>query len=141
MAGYWCIPIKTLHPVVFSAMRIFMAGEEAESFRMRLQQLHPRMLLSFKASLLLDYDDGACGGEDIDLDFEQTRDIVFDGNPLALSHCAEAFFDRLLAPAEAMLLLNQAMKEEWLPIQKQWLEQVLTWYESGYEVVLLKEGT
>ncbi|GCL72600.1 hypothetical protein PN4B1_25270 [Paenibacillus naphthalenovorans] len=53
-----------------------------------------------------------------------------------MSHCAEAYFNRLMTPQEALSLLSQtdAGKEA-----EPWLETMRQWLEQGRFVILLRE--
>jgi hypothetical protein len=144
MPRYWLTPIIQMSPLRLGSDRIICdPTAEFEAFRGRLQSVHPRLLPMFKASLLLSEEDGLCGSDDGTMDWNSGRDLVFDGDPLYLSHCAEAFLDRLLATPEAAALLLAASKSnqdaDWTVMQAHWLDLCLNWLKEGHEVILLRE--
>jgi|GEM_PF-2045875 len=109
MARYWLTPVTAKEPLTLGAGRLICEPqEELERLRELLAGLHPRLLPLFKASLLPGDDADACGSEEAEPDWAGGRDIRFDGLPLTLSHCGEAFIDRLLSPREALALLGEA---------------------------------
>lgn len=142
MTRYWLTPIVGYSPLVLGRERVVVpSGEDLESFRMAASNLHPRLLPMFKASLLLSDDEDVCGSDLVEFDLTQSGDLVFDGNPFHLSHCAEAFLDRLLPVKEALVFVKK-MEESFDPSQGPhgaWSKQWLAWLEAGYELVLLRE--
>ena len=110
-------------------------------FRLAASNQHPRLLPMFKASLLLSDDEDICGSELVEFDLTQSDDLVFDGEPFHLSHCAEAFLDRLLPVKEALELVKK-MEES---VDRShghhmaWIKQWIQWLEAGYEMVLIRE--
>lgn len=140
MTRYWLTPIVNYSPFVLGADRIDCTPLKAlESFRELANRRHPRLLAMFKSSLLLSDDEELCGSELLELDFEQFEAISFDGKPFHLSHCAEAFFDRLLTRQEALELVSSLHECDADPDQSSWKNQWLRWLESGYDVILLRE--
>lgn len=150
MTRLWLTSISTTAPVAIGADRMAVdAAADWDTFRRTLHAVHPRLLPLFKARLLVaDDDDAYCGGaESKVLELDGSQAIVFDGDAdtdgerLLLSHCAEAFLERLLAPLEALQMTqmarigDQALTER----QKLWLETMLHWWRQGFSVVLLLE--
>jgi hypothetical protein len=143
MNRYWLTPIVNKSPLRFGAARICCEPiRELDVFRESAQKLHPRLLPLFKASLLLSDDEEHCGSELDDLALSDKKEIVFDGNPYHLSHCAEAFLDRLLSLQEAKGLvssLDVSGLEGQSEIHQHWKKQWLLWLESSWDVILLRE--
>jgi hypothetical protein len=144
MTGYWLTPIVGESPLHLGKERILCKPlVELDAFREAMRTLHPRLLPMFKASLLLSDDEDHCGSEVIKLDLSTNSELCFDGNPYYLSHCAEAFLDRLLEPDVAALLLAQSGESckmaEWTQLQLSWRECFTKWLEQGWKVVLLRE--
>ncbi|WP_199618831.1 hypothetical protein [Paenibacillus alkalitolerans] len=145
MTVYWLTPVTALSPATLGAERIKLNGEDAETFRRAMHAIHPRLLLSFKSALLLSDEEDVCGaqGDEDSLDLESEGPIVFDGGSRQLSHCAEAFLDRLPDPAEAAALVRAAEPALKIELQRPpfdcWLEAAALWWSQGYRVMLLKE--
>ncbi|PYI54614.1 hypothetical protein [Paenibacillus flagellatus] len=145
MERYWLTPITGIRPLTLGADRFVCAPpDELAGFRRSLDAVHPRLLLSFKARLLLP-DTGAggsCGAEDANGMLDDGRDVVFDSAPLPLSDCGMALLDRLLAPAETASLLETF--EAGSPVlpasHRRWLAAMRDWTGKGWSVILLKEG-
>ncbi|MBA2938109.1 hypothetical protein HZF08_07305 [Paenibacillus sp. CGMCC 1.16610] len=139
MTRYWLTPIVNDSPLVLGADRIHCTPlKELESLRELANGKHPRLLAMFKSSLLLSDDEELCGSELVELDLEQFEAISFDGKPFHLSHCAEAFLDRLLTRKEALELVS-CLKCDVDSEHSNWINQWLRWLESGYDVILLRE--
>lgn len=144
MTRYWLTPIVGYSPLVLGAERLCLpADEEFDDLRQMAGLQHPRLLPMFKLSLLLSDDEEICGSELVELDLTDDEDIRFDGEPFHLSHCAEAFMDRLLTRQEvkAHLLALQAQMQAGTTAGKlkAWMNQWLAWVEAGYDIVLLRE--
>lgn len=141
MARYWLTPVIKQEPFTMGQQRIALAGDAFERFRSKLQTLFgPRFLLSFKTALLLSADDELCGGvEEPSLDLAAEESLVFDGQPLYLSHCAQAFFDRLPSRKEWRTSLAASTGYEWTAEEAQWLSWMNAWLEQDFDIVLLKE--
>ncbi|KRE90402.1 hypothetical protein ASG89_08895 [Paenibacillus sp. Soil766] len=142
MTRYWLTPILSYSPLVLGAERMScMPDAEFESFRQLADRQHPRLLQMFKASLLLSDEEEICGSDLVELDLTQAGNLVFDGEPFHLSHCAEAFLDRLLTRQESKVLL-MAMDEQRQASNRMydvWIKQWLDWLDTGYDIVLLRE--
>jgi hypothetical protein len=142
---YWLTPIISRTPLKLGAERISCDPlTELEGFRSKLHIVHPRLLPMFKAGLLLSDEEEACGTDSGDLDWSTGDNIVFDSNPYTLSHCAEAFLDRLLSADESASLLHVAVQGNWdggawTSRQQDWLDACLGWLKQGQEVILLRE--
>jgi hypothetical protein len=146
---FWLAPIVTRNPFTIGSERIHCAGERFQQFRERVQQLSsPRFLLMFKSELLLsdelsDDDLVACGNMEISLpSFADCHPIVFDHSPFVLSHCAEAFIDRLPTPKEWRLFLHEHLTYDgssWSEDERVWLDAIARWSNCNYEIVLIRE--
>lgn len=142
MTRYWLTPILRYSPLVLGSERmICLPDADFEAFRQLAGNQHPRLLSMFKSSLLLSDEEDVCGSDLVEIDLTHESDIVFNGKPYHLSHCAEAFLDRLLNRREAMAMVkamekqcdaDNGMNDVWT---KQWLQ----WLEAGYDIVLLRE--
>jgi hypothetical protein len=132
METYWLTPITRSEPVVLGAERVALSAEEGEALRGLFAETHSWLLPSFKLALLIGEDD-ACGYEDEDgeLSLRQEGDIPLEGVQ-AISHCATAFVERLLAPEKALALASS------IPSVPR-VETVREWWRSGFLVMLLKE--
>ncbi|MDR6551349.1 hypothetical protein [Paenibacillus qinlingensis] len=142
MTLYWITPILSYSPLVLGAERIMCQPDaEFEAFRQLAGRQHPRLLAMFKSSLLLSDEEEMCGSELVELDLTHEGDIVFDGEPFHLSHCAEAFLDRLLNKREtkALVMAMDEQKEVCYEMHEGWIKQWLTWMDAGYDIVLLRE--
>lgn len=142
MAQLWLASITSTAPVTIGADRI--AVDAAAEFRTALHAVHPRLLPLFKARLLAaDDDETSCGGADSgELQLDDAEAIVFDDGSetgLHLSHCAEAFLDRLLGPTEALQLAQAAVRQglELAETQLIWWNAMVRWWQEGLSVVLL----
>ncbi|MDQ0921314.1 hypothetical protein [Paenibacillus sp. V4I5] len=140
MTRYWLTPITGYSPLVLGADRLDCSPlTKLEAFREMANGRHPRLLSMFKASLLLSDDEEICGSELVELDLTHSDDVVFDGDPFHLSHCAEAFLDRLLKREEALDLVS-SLDDSTLDAQQIiWKNQWLRWLELGCDVILLRE--
>jgi hypothetical protein len=115
--------------------------QELEALRSELNLTHPRLLPMFKASLLLSEDEESCGS-DAELHWLSGEELIFDGRPLMLSHCAEAFMDHVLSSKEALNLLEKAvgsMSFTCSLIQEHWVEICKDWLSQGWQVILFRE--
>ncbi|MFD0692777.1 hypothetical protein ACFQZT_01590 [Paenibacillus sp. GCM10027628] len=143
MTRYWLTPIVNREPLRFGADRICCDPLEVlDHFRDTAHMLHPRLLPMFKSNLLLSDDEELCGSEFIELDLSEADDVVFDGNPYYLSHCAEAFLDRLLNVPEVLQMVSTmdlAYLEAPFDKQQLWKQQWMAWLKSGWDVILLRE--
>ncbi|KRE74943.1 hypothetical protein [Paenibacillus sp. Soil750] len=142
MTRYWLTPILSYSPLVLGAERMScMPDAEFESFRQLAGQHHPRLLQMFKVSLLLSDDEEICGSDLVELDLTNEGNLVFDGEPFHLSHCAEAFLDRLLTRREskALLMAMDEHREASNGMHAVWIKQWLDWLDAGYDIVLLRE--
>lgn len=142
MANWWLVPLDSTEPVVLGRERICCSGSAAEQLLEEARALHPRLLFGFKAELLLDDgDDSTCGGGE-HLPLAGGEPIRLDGHPLTLSHCAEAFLDRLPSPKEAVPLLEKLVEKlssvEGPPVL--WAQAALRHNEAGKYVIMLREG-
>ncbi|NEW05244.1 hypothetical protein GK047_04315 [Paenibacillus sp. SYP-B3998] len=143
MIRYWLTPIVNKSPLKFGKARVNCEPLlELESLRNLSHQLHPRLLPMFKASLLLSDDEDVCGSTYTELNLSDANEVVFDGHPYHLSHCAEAFLERVLRPAEALGFVSSMdlnVLEGVSGQSKYWRRLWIEWLESGWEVILLRE--
>ncbi|MNI21359.1 hypothetical protein D3C73_748790 [compost metagenome] len=144
MTRYWLTPIIQKEPLVLGAERICCEPIHVlEPLREAFQDIHPRLLPMFKASLLLSDEEDLCGDDEAEVDWDSGADIHLDGSPLVLSHCAEAFLDRLLSAIEVKRLLvdftindsDKAVNE----LQMLWIQYMNDWLNHGWEIILLRE--
>jgi hypothetical protein len=144
MSRYWLTPVLSRLPLKLGSDRISCeATADLDAFRAKLHRVHPWLLPMFKTSLLLSDDDEVCGSTTTEIKLSDVQELVFDGEPLYLSHCAEAFFDRLLGAEKIASLLNFDVKSnpnsDWTPVQLYWLGYISKWLQEGQEVILLRE--
>ncbi|MDO3678175.1 hypothetical protein [Paenibacillus ehimensis] len=149
MSDFWLVPLS------WDGETALLGGErlrlEPEGLRMRFTEamgrIHPRLLMMFKAHLLPeDESGGVCGTEELPFALAQSGDIRLsaaaehsdtDAPPTwRLSHCAEAYLNRMLTAWEAEALLRQAEAE---PEAERWLDTMRTWTAGGRQVILLRE--
>jgi hypothetical protein len=140
MSRYWMTPILCRLPLKLGDRISCEATADLDAFRAKLHRLHPWLLPMFKTSLLLSDDDEVCGSATTEIEWSHAHELVFDGEPFHLSHCAEAFFDRLLGAEKVASLLNFDIEmSDWTPVQLDWLEHISKWLHEGQEVILLRE--
>jgi hypothetical protein len=144
MAAYWLTPLTSEEPVTFGAQRIRCAGPQFETFRNKLHAAaNPRFLLAFKADLLLETegDEGVCGpGVELGVPLADGGAICFDDTTrLQLSHCAEAFLQRLPLPREWRTWFAD-QHHVWDEQEWQWLRLLQQWADHDWTIVLIKEG-
>ncbi|SCW48682.1 hypothetical protein SAMN04487970_100972 [Paenibacillus tianmuensis] len=153
MSDFWLVPLS------WDGETALLGGErlrlEPADLRMRfleaMGRIHPRLLMMFKAHLLPEDESGeVCGTEELPFALAQSGDIrlsaaaepsetmaVTDALPTwRLSHCAEAYLNRMLTAREAAGLLRQVEAE---PEAERWLNAMRTWTASGRQVILLRE--
>lgn len=153
MSDFWLVPLS------WDGETALLGGDrlllEPENLRMRfleaIGRIHPRLLMMFKAHLLPEDESGeVCGTEELPFALAQSGDIrlsvvaepsetmaVTDALPTwRLSHCAEAYLNRMLTAREAAELLRQAKAE---PEAGRWLNAMRTWTADGRQVILLRE--
>ncbi|MBP1992821.1 hypothetical protein [Paenibacillus eucommiae] len=141
MPRYWLTPVLGRSPLRLGAERIL--GQplgEFEAFRQMMHGLHPRLLPLFKADLLLSDDEELCGSNmDVQLDLSEAGELIFNGEPLHLSHCGEAFLDRLLRNEEAAALLLLDKGDLWTDAQLGWKHICIEWLQRGWSIIILRE--
>jgi hypothetical protein len=149
MSVFWLTPIRFEEKTtILCAGRIAMEPQEArERFLSLLKSVHPGMLLLFKSHMLLsEAEEAACGVDELpfDLSFEEAE-IVFGEDALELSHCAEAYLDRLPTVTEMTEWLRVASSRITVfPEMEQgnegiWLAAMHDWVAQGIQVILLRE--
>lgn len=146
MAHFWLTPLISKEPLILGADRFkCLPVTELALFRQALDAVHPWLLPLFKANLLLnDGFDDSCGidGDELTLSLAEAEDIVFDGMPYELSHCADNFLERLLKIKETQFALVEAgalNKDIWTASQWQWLQQMSKWIAADMEVIIIRE--
>jgi hypothetical protein len=143
MSVIWLAPVKLQPSFTISGERFVPQPEhEFEWFRTLLQMQYPRMLMLFKAHLLVSDDSlEACGSDEAELELGGDGSISFDNvSGISLSHCAEAFMDRISSPQEGLNQLGAVVIDETWPAQSaQWLAVMEKWLNDGFQVMLLKE--
>jgi hypothetical protein len=146
MAHFWLTPVMSKEPLILGAGRLkCLPVDELVFFRQALDAVHPWLLPLFKANLLLsDGLDDSCGidGEELTLSLAEAEDIVFDGEPFVLSHCAEHFLERLLKieqTQQGLIEVGAADQQLWTPAQLDWLAFMTKWLALHKEVILIRE--
>jgi hypothetical protein len=146
VARYWLAPVTNRNPFTLGGERFICAPEQDLSdFLQAAVRVRPPLLLPFKAHLLpADEEDGVCGVDEGLFSLSSPGDIVFDGDPLRLSGCAEALLDKQsgsqeqadewLEAIEAALASGRAPKAA-----RSWLDAIRQWLGRGWSVTLLKE--
>jgi len=153
MSAYWLVPAAWEgQDVVLGHERVKLAPEELRvSFCQSLQTVHPRLLLLFKAHLLLSDDSAeACGSDELEFTLSESGDIRLSSTgelwggteeppavpSWSLSHCGEAYLNGLMSPSEAAARLAQARVE---PEARPWYEAMSGWLAEGRIVMMLRE--
>lgn len=151
MATYWLVPLEwNGETAVFGEERFELApADKRDRFVRALQAVHPRLLLAFKAHLLVaDEALDACGTDDLPFGLGSAGPIVLrsleastatDEEPFAgwpLSHCAEAYLSGLPSPGEAARLLSLADLE---PGTEEWAAALRAWLLRGDRIIMLRE--
>jgi hypothetical protein len=146
MAHFWLTPVVSKEPLILGADRLkCLPVAELALFRQAMDVVHPWLLPLFKANLLLsDGIDDTCGIDDVELTLSlaEAEDIVFDGNPYVLSHCADNFLERLLKIEQTQRGLEEAgaaNKELWSAPQQLWLDHMIKWLAASKEVIIVRE--
>jgi hypothetical protein len=146
MAHFWLTPVVSKEPLILGAERLkCLPVAELALFRQAMDAVHPWLLPLFKANLLLSEGlDDSCGldSDELTLSLAEAEDIVFDGKPYVLSHCADNFLERLLKIEQTQLGLAEAdaaNKELWTVSQQLWLEQMIKWLAANKEVIIIRE--
>lgn len=146
MSRYWLTPVQASgDEVALREERVLLEPEDtAGAFLKLLRSVHPRMLVSFKASLLLSEDaESACGANELPFQIDSMQRVHFGPDALELSHCAQAYLDRLPSEKEMHLWLESA--ESLLagtngdPQLHGWLSLLKSWHIQGFGVTLLRE--
>lgn len=123
----------TLGSERFRCNPLILAG-----FRAKLQHIHPRCLMVFKANTLINDDLEICGADELPFSLDSLQNIVFDGINLELSYCAEVFLEKLPSVAEVKQWLNEAQLE-WTAEEQEWLSIIEGYHQRNYDAVLIKE--
>lgn len=145
MTRYWLVPVTSLSPLTLGEDRIRCDNEDQLSeLRASLARIHPKLMLTFKAHLLVADDESeACGSAEESFDLASPGCVVFDDAPLRLSECGAALLGKLPAPA---------LVREWLEnmecdsggatvVFDRWTRLLKRWTEQGWQVILLREET
>jgi hypothetical protein len=149
MSVYWLTPVVIEeHTTLLPAGRLELTSQEArERFLTLLKSVHPSMLILFKSNLLLSEDaEAACGVDELPFELECVDDdIIFGQDVLELSHCAQAYLDRLPRTHEMSEWLHTAaLQLSRLPdgdnsLEKSWIEAMQQWTAQGKQIILLRE--
>jgi hypothetical protein len=148
MSRLWLTPVHindNEQTVTFLTDRLVLQpANAAECFLDIAKAIHPRMLLAFKSNLLLSEESElACGVDELPFVLDGDGIIIFGQGSLELSHCAQAYLDRLPSSREmGEWLLRAAAKANGEPQGdpiRLWFEKMLEWHKQGYAVILLKE--
>lgn len=146
MTRYWLTPVQFQgEEVVLLDERIQLEPAEiAADFMKRMKQVNSRLLISFKASLLLSEDaEAACGIGELPFDLGSKESIVFGPEALELSHCAQSYLDRLPSAMEVAGGLSQLEAElvstDANAVIVQWIRVIRSWLDRGFGVTLLRE--
>lgn len=149
MSIYWLTPVRSEgQATILVAGRIALEPEDArERFLFLLKAVNPGMLLLFKSHMLLSEEaEAACGVDELPFDLSFVEEaIVFGQDVLELSHCAEAYFDRLPNGKEMMEWIDIArlnisvIPELDLRLEDSWLTAMQGWVAQGNQMILLRE--
>jgi hypothetical protein len=149
MSIYWLTPVRNEgQATILEAGRIALEPEDArQRFLYLLKAVNPGMLLLFKSHMLLSEEaEAACGVDELPFDLGFVDEtIVFGQDALELSHCAEAYFDRLPNAKEMTEWLDIArlnisvIPELDLRLEDSWLTAMQGWVAQGYQMILLRE--
>ncbi|KIL41725.1 hypothetical protein SD70_04970 [Gordoniibacillus kamchatkensis] len=144
MSHFWLTPVTTAPFVVLGDERVQAESGAAEAFRKRLHAVHPWLLPLFKARLLAGESEAAhggsaCGAADGSIpSLAVSGPIIFGSGHHTLSHCGEAFFERLLAPADALALAS-SLAGALAGRERTWLDAMCRWWRQERFVVLFGE--
>lgn len=136
------VPIICLEPLTFGAEFIAIDDAAGEAWKKSLQQLNPRWIPQLKESALLAEEDSefcVAGGV---FDYQRGQELVFDGQELVLSHCAEHFVNFLMEPEQCLQVA--AEHRDWLATHnvteenKRHFATLCSWWERGYRVLFLQ---
>ncbi len=141
---YWLAPLTCQSPLTIGTERIACERATFESFREKVKQVtSPLHLLMFKAELLLGDDEDACGPmNSATLELGTAGDIVFDGQTLFVSHCAQAFFDRLPDNRDWRVTSKRLLESQdyaWNEQELEWLLKIQRWSEQSHDLIVLRE--
>lgn len=144
---YWLTPVLCEdEDVILLEGREELPAEEAVEFMRRLKTVHPRMLVSFKANLLLSEEaEAACGVDEVPFALSSGESIIFGpaAEALELSHCGQAYLDRLPSAREFGEWLSQAetglLADEASSRMLGWVRMMKSWHDRGWSVTLLRE--
>ncbi|TDF96709.1 hypothetical protein [Paenibacillus piri] len=145
MSTLWLTPVsidETEPSVTLLCERLELApGAAADRFLALMKSVHPRLLVSFKANLLLSEDSEACGIDELPFELAGGGQIVFGEGALELSHCAQAYWDRLPSAAELEGWLGEAVRlaeNNPDPVVGQWVAAMQNWHRQGFAIALLR---
>ncbi|PZE22675.1 hypothetical protein [Paenibacillus xerothermodurans] len=149
-SSLWLTAVRTddaEHTVTLLADRFELVPAEAgERFLTLIKSLHPRMLVAFKANLLLSEEaEMVCGVEALPFRLDNGAAIGFGVGGLELSHCAENYFNRLPEAKDMVEWLAAAARkldhDPQANVERQWLNRMSEWVKSGHYIALLREET
>lgn len=149
MSIHWLSPVRIEeNSVVLEAGRIELEPDEARGlFLSLLKSVNPGMLLLFKSHMLLSEEAAeACGVDELPFDLGDVEEpILFGPDGIELSHCAEAYMDRLPTIREMTEWLQVArLRLSTIPelengSESNWLSAMQVWVEQGSQIILLRE--
>ncbi|MBA4494283.1 hypothetical protein ACFO25_05645 [Paenactinomyces guangxiensis] len=130
---YWFVPFQPTDPPVLGGKHLESREEDCRELLRFLARIHPRLLIPFKASLLLQTE----GKAECSLTFSlPSHNVVLDGKPFALSPCAKQWLSRLIPPPEARKMLQEAEEFE-LWDRDPLCRQITRWWQAEYYVLAL----
>jgi hypothetical protein len=144
----WLTPIRfedQHEQIVLLADRFELLPTEAGGRFLKLaKSVHPRMLVTFKSNLLLSEEaELACGVDELPFELGNGEPIAFGHDTLGLSHCAQAYLDRLPTCREMEQWIAAAVKlTADIPetmVEREWLELMSSWLQKGNLITLLRE--
>ncbi|WP_284638728.1 hypothetical protein [Paenibacillus silviterrae] len=147
MTAFWLTPVLWNGEVAILKKERFQLAPDAKRDRFvnALQQLHPRLPLLFKASLLpADEAYEACGVDELPFELDNGEDIIlvteqssqWQEKALPLSHCGENGLHRMVGLMELKAGLPGAVIH---PEDAEWFDRLNGWLEEGCQVLLLRE--
>jgi hypothetical protein len=143
MTSYWLTPIVQREPLILGKARILCDHPDLDAFREKLRVIHPRCLMMIKSDIIPndEHDDAYCGSTESNVPYDNQQDLNFH-EVWGVSHCAQAFLDHLpsLNENKVFFQASKLNEQSWTEQQGAWLNQIKTWHEQGFDVILIREG-
>lgn len=149
MSTHWLSPIRfDENNVILEAGRIELEPDEARGlFLSLMKSVNPGMLLLFKSHMLLSEEAAeTCGVDELPFDLGDVEEpILFGDEGIELSHCAQAYMDRLPSIREMTEWLQVArLRLSSLPehengVESDWISTMQAWVSQGSQIILLRE--